>query len=413
MELVERHIITKNNKEWKKIDKLCLFSKALYNRSLYLIKNHYKDTSKFLRYKILDKKIREEENELYTLLPNNSSQQTLILLDRNFKSFFAALRAWKKDKSKFESCPQPPNYKKKDGRNIVIFTNNQAKLKDGFIKFPKRTELKSLKTKVDNLQQVRIVPRSSCYIIEVIYKKEVVDHNLNKDNYLAIDLGINNLATITTNQPGLKPILINGKPLKSINQYYNKKKAQLQSELQKNHNKKWSNKLSRLTLKRGNKIDYYMHHVSKFVVNYCVENDIGNIIIGYNKDWKQDVNMGKKNNQSFVMVPFLKLISQIGYKSELNSIEVIKIEESYTSKCSALDLEEICRHDEYVGKRKSRGLFKWSGGLLNADVNGSLNILRKVAKDDGFVHLFSRGCVDQPVKVNPLQSEQYKFSLKL
>jgi len=414
MKLVERHIITKNKSEWKHIDKLCFMSKNLYNYSLYLIKQEFEKTGKFLYYNPLEKKLRSEKHETYISLSNNTSQQILLILDHNFRSFFQSLKRWKKDKTKFKGCPKSPKYKHKTkGRNLLVFTSQQlGKKDDGFIYFPKKSRLKPLKTKVNrnNIKQVRIVPQTSCYVIEVIYEKEVKKHeNLNKNLYLSIDLGVNNLVSIISNQPGLRPILINGRIIKSVNQYYNKKKAKLQSNLENNHKRKWSKRLNSLNLKRNNKIEYYLHHTSKFIVEYCIKNNIGNVIIGKNYFWKQKVRIGNINNQNFVQIPFDKLIHYIQYKSELNGIKVKIINENYTSKCSALDLEEIKKHDNYIGQRIKRGLFKSSNSLINSDVNAALNILRKEIGND-FLNesLFNRGCVLQPVKINSLQRKQLK-----
>ena len=384
--------------------------KNLYNYSVYLIKKQFEEDGKFKYYNIIEKELRTSKNENYVALPNNSSQQILLVIDRSFKSFFHALRSWKRDKTKFRGCPRPPKFKDKiKGRNIIIFTCNQIRLRDGHILFPKKTNLKPLKTKVDNFNQVRIVPQSSCYVIEIVYEKEETNHeNINKNLYLGIDLGVNNIVSIISNQPGLKPILINGQIIKSYNQYFNKTKTKIQSNLKKNHNKNWSNRMSSLQLKRNNKVDYFLHHVSKFIVEYCIKNDIGNIVIGKNDGWKQKVNMGKSNNQKFVSIPYDKLISQIQYKSELNGIDVTTINESYTSKCSSLDLEEIKKHDKYAGKRTHRGLFKYSKGLINADTNASINILRKVIGNDFLISPPDRGLVHNPVKVNPLRRETNK-----
>jgi len=418
MKLVERHIIYKTHPEWKTIDHLCFLSKNLYNYSVYKIREHFKKTGKFMYYNKIEKELRTTKNENYIILPNNSSQQILLVIDRNFRSFFQALRRWKRNKTNFTGCPKPPKFKHKTkGRNLVIFTINQVKLKDGFIKFPKKTNLKPLKTKVDNINQVRIIPQTSCYVIEVVYEKEEIKHeNLNEHLYLGIDLGINNIVSMISNQPGLKPILINGQIIKSYNQYFNKTKAKIQSNLEKNHKRKTSNKLNRLQLKRNNKIDFYLHHVSKFIVEYCTTNDIGNIIIGKNDGWKQNINIGKVNNQKFVSIPYEKLIQQIEYKSKLNGIKIISHEESYTSKCSSLDIEEVKKHDKYIGKRIYRGLFKYSKGLINADTNAALNILRKVIGDtfiQDFLKSPNRGFVHNPVKVNPLQRIQLKTSTNL
>jgi len=405
MRLVERHIIKKSNSKWKKIDDLCFLSKNLYNYSLYQIKQHFELTGNFLYFNPLEKEMRITNQFDYRNLPAQTSQQILRVIDSNFRGYFQLLRKWKKNRKSLTGCPKPPKYKDKvKGRNLVIFTNQQVRIqkKTGYINFPKITGLKPLNTKVTNLQQVRIIPQTGCYIIEVIYEKEITEHeNLNIDKFLSIDLGVNNLASIITNQPGLNPILINGKIIKSINQYYNKTLAKLQSDLKKNHNKNSSNRTQRLNLKRNNKINDYLHKTSHFIVTYCIENNIQNIVIGKNKEWKQNCNIGKVNNQKFVSIPFEKLIHMIQYKAELNSINVILHEESYTSKCSALDLEPIKKHEKYIGKRVKRGLFKYSNGLVNADINGSLNILRKVIKDD-FINLLDRGFVHNPILVNPI-----------
>ena len=402
MKLVERHILTKSNPQWKTIDHLCFLSKNLFNYSLYRIKQVFEETGKYYDYNKLDHELKTQNHSAYRNLPNHTSQQILLVQHRNCKSFFALLKKWKKDKKSLTGCPELPYYKHKTkGRNLIVFTTNQAVIKDGYIHFPKKVNLQPIKTKVDNLQQVRIIPQSTCYVVEVVYNKEITKHeNLNENNYLSIDLGVNNLAGVTTNQPGLKPFLINGKIIKSINQYYNKKKAELQSSLEKNHKLYKSKRLDRLTHKRNNKINDYLHKTSHFIIEYCIEINIKNIVIGKNKNWKVECNMGKVNNQNFVSIPFEKLINQIAYKAELNSINVIIHEESYTSKCSSLDKEPVCKHDKYIGKRIKRGLFKYSNGLINADINSSLNILRKVI-GDGFLNplksLSNRGFVLNPV----------------
>ena len=401
MQLTEQHIIKKSNLNWVSIDNLCFKSKNLYNYANYTIKQFYEVNKKYLNYNAIEKLLRVEmQHGTYFALPNNSSQQILMILDKNWKSFFAALHSFKRDRSKFEGCPKSPKYKKKDGRNLIVFTINQAKLKNGFIHFPKKANLKPIKTNVTNFQQVRIIPKNSYYVIEVVYKKEfIINENLNDQNYLSIDLGVNNLCSIVSNQPDVKPLLINGRPLKSMNQYFNKKKAKIQGQLEKNHKRKTSNSLNKLSLKRKNKIDNYLHKTSKFIISYAIKTNSKNIVIGYNEKWKQDVNLGKRNNQNFVQIPYTRLISQIQYKALLNGVNVILQEESYTSKCSALDLESIEKHETYLGKRIKRGLFQSLTKKINADVNGALNILRKVIGDD---FLTNRGQVVCPIKINSL-----------
>lgn len=226
--------------------------------------------------------------------------------------------------------------------------------------------------------EVRVLPRNNHHIVEVVYK--VIEKELKPDNgrYASIDLGLNNLATVSSNV--VKPFIINGRPLKSINQYYNKEVARLQSLLK--DNKRTSKRIYNITLKRNNKVKDYLHKSSKTIMNFLVSNNISTLVIGYNEEWKQNINLGRRNNQSFVNVPFYTFIKQLEYKCKLEGINVITTEESYTSKCSFLDSEPLRKHNVYKGKRIKRGLFKSAKGkFINVDLNGSLNILRKVIGD--------------------------------
>ena len=385
---VEQHIVKKSNKntEWQVIDHLAFLSKNLYNTCLWTTKNHFEATGKWMRYSEMYKKFYNEQNPSFIALPAATAQQIMMVMDKNMKSYFALLKMYKKNKKSLNGCPKFPKYKDSlDGRNILIFTSQQMRLqKDETINFPKKTDLRPLKTKIPagSLKQVRIVPQSSCYIIEVVYEKEVVQAFPPNDSWLSIDLGVNNLMTCFDTVSN-KPTIVNGKPLKSINQFYNKKHAKLQSQLQKQYPKRHkSKKLNKLTTKRNRKIKDYLHKSSRFVVNYCLESGISNIAIGYNAEWKQNVQLGSKNNQNFVQIPFLTLINQIEYKAALLGITVIRNEESYTSKCSAMDLEPVKKHDTYCGKRIKRGMFiTGTGQRINADLNGAINILRNVAGD--------------------------------
>jgi len=400
MILVEQHSISKNNPNWKTIDMMCFISKNLYNSTLYTIKNRYKEDGKFLRFFDIEKHFRVTKDENYFKLPTATSQQILMQFDNNIKSYFALLKKWKKNKSSLLGCPKFPYYKDKiKGRNIILFPNQTIRHRDGKILFPKKTRLNPINTKLyktDKIKTCRIVPRSSHYIIEIVYERETNVINTGVNNS-AIDIGVNNLATLTIQ--GSNSIIINGKPLKSINQYYNKKKGKLQNELIKNNKKYSSKRIQQLSYKRNNKIKDYLHKSSRFIVDYLIEKDVKSLVVGHNKNWKQGVNLGKVNNQNFVYIPFNNFIQMLKYKCELVGIEFIINEESYTSKCSALDLEKICKHkdDEYVGKRIKRGLFQSVNYLINADVNGSLNIGRKVFGDD-FINLSNRGFVLNPVK---------------
>lgn len=231
----------------------------------------------------------------------------------------------------------------------------------------------------NELKQVRIIPKNKKFVVEVVYEKKEKEP-VKTDNYASIDLGLNNLATVCFND-GKNPFIINGKPLKSMNQYFNKRKSKIQSKLEKRNKNKWSNSLSELQEKRNNKVKDYLHKASRILVNQLVSNDISTLIIGYNPSWKQDINIGSRNNQNFVGIPFYMFINMLKYKCEMEGIVVIEQEEAYTSKCSFLDNEEIEKQDNYKGKRIKRGLFKsMNGTLINADLNGSYNIMKKAIR---------------------------------
>ena len=235
----------------------------------------------------------------------------------------------------------------------------------------------SVKT-TNKIIEIQVVPiKNNKYKINIVYDYKQEKLKVDNNQYCGIDLGINNLMTVTSNKRGCKPLVINGKPLKSINQYYNKTKAKYQSELPKGVNS--SKKIDNLTFKRNNKINDYLHKTTNKIMKFSLENELNTIVVGYNDFWKQKINIGKVNNQNFVQIPFEKMLFMLKYKCEKYGINLTTHEESYTSKCSFLDNEVICKHDEYQGKRIKRGLFKsGSGKLINADVNGSYNIIRKV-----------------------------------
>ena len=240
-------------------------------------------------------------------------------------------------------------------------------------------------------------------MVEVLYEVEEPALLENNGRYTAIDLGIDNLCSVSSNC--CNSFIINGKPIKSINQYYNKKKARLQQRLKKCQNRNKSKKLQKLTEKRNRKVKDYFHKTSRYVVNQLVSNQINTLIIGYNKGWKQEVNIGKRNNQKFVGIPFMMLRDMLSYKCKLNGINVIVTEESYTSKCSFIDNEEIKKKETYLGKRTKRGLYKSKNGrLINADINGSYNIMRKglikASLDDKVTYPECRGFVYNPDKIN-------------
>jgi putative transposase len=318
--------------------------------------------------------------EVFIALPAKTSQQIIILLGKNWKSFFKGIKGWAKHNKNYPGMPKLPNYKDKNGRNVVMFDYTQGSFSDGRYYFPRRDreKIEYIGTNItkDKFKLLMIVPYGNCYKIELVYEKEILEKEEYNNSYIAIDLGINNLATLTNNT-GMRPVIINGKILKSINQYYNK----LQSKAMSYVGTGSSNRIQRIRTKRNNIVENHLHKVSKHIIEYCKENNFDNIIIGYNPDWQRNSNIGSKNNQLFVQIPFAELIRKIQYKAEENGVRVFLVHEEYTSQSSFLDNDILPDHSgsyEFSGKRKSRGLYKTnSGTLINADVNGSYNILRK------------------------------------
>jgi putative transposase len=412
MHLAEKHIIKPSNELYSILDELCFKSKNLYNKANYIIRQEFINNKIYLNYFAIQKILQDANDVDYRSLPVVCAQQTLRLLDKNWKSFFRSIKDYSKNKSKYKGIPGLPKYKhKKKGRFVAVFTINgisKRYLKKGILKLTGVDyEIKIRNTtdiRQDTIQQVRIIPlKNRYYKIEIVYKKQEKEKKPKNNRVAAVDIGIDNLMAVTSNVRGLRPYIVNGRPLKSINQYCNKKRAALLSSLMKQHkNRYMSRRLEMLTFKRNQKVEDYMHKASRLFVNWCVENDIDTVVIGRNNGWKQEVNVGKANNQNFVSIPHNRLIQMITYKCQLEGIEVILVNESYTSKCSAFDLEEIGKKESYVGKRVKRGLFKTKEGLLvNADINGSFNILRKASTNgDDYITNVVEGLRFDPVRLN-------------
>jgi len=409
MHRTESHII-RNSKE---LDELSFCSKNLYNRANYIIRQKFIETSKqkedglvpnaiYLNYNEVEKELKSIEE--FNLLSSQTKQSVLRLLDKNWRSFFSSIKDWSKDKSKYKGKPNLPKYLDKTGRNILIYPGQNIFITKGFLKIPKSSTKVKTKILKKDLKEVRIVSQGNKnFKVEIIYNKEQVDLGLPKSRVFGIDIGLNNLLAITSNQIEIPNYLVNGRPLKSLNQYYNKKLSKLKSTLEIVNGVKKSKSIVSLNFKRKNKINDYLHKASRILINLCISNNIGKIVIGHNIGWKQDISIGKRNNQNFVNVPFNRLIQMIQYKAEELGIEVLLTEESYTSKIDHLALEEMKHQENYLGKRIKRGLFKSSLGIeLNADINGAIGILRKTneVSTEFLKTLGNRGCVSQPVKLN-------------
>lgn len=385
MQLVEQTIITKSDPRYEIIDRAAFASKNLCNAANYVIRQAFIFEHRYLGYAEVFHLIKH--TEAYQALPRKVSNDVLRLLDKNWKSFFAALKAYQEHPERFQGRPRLPKYKHKtDGRNILVYdiqALSKTALRKGVIA-PSQLGI-TIPTNQRNVKQVRIVPRSTHYVIEVVYEQAAEPASVDASLVAGIDLGIDNLATLTSNKPGSVPRIVNGKPLKSLNQWYNKRRAALQSLLP---GKRYTSKqLERLTDKRNRRVKHILHTASRRIVDLLVSEGIGTLVIGKNPNWKQEVNIGKRNNQNFVCIPHARFIQMLTYKCQLVGIQVILTEESYTSKCSFLDNEPIGKHETYAGKRVYRGLFRSADGYCyHADVNGSYNIIRKVLPD-----AFSKG----------------------
>lgn len=450
---VERHIIKENHKYYKMLDEFCFMSKNLYNYANYKVRQCFIICSKLSEGKEINNEERIFLNSLnvkvdeynqkrldkynkdiangktakepvklkyfgkdnkvikynfndflckgydYSNMPvAGASQQCLKLLEKNWKSFFESIKKWSKNKEGYTGRPKLPHYKQKNGREVLILTNNQCKLEEGYIQFPKTFNGFTLKTKVNNLQQIRILPRNKHLIIEVTYKYNTKEMLCDNGKYISIDIGLDNLATISNNI-GAKPIIINGKSLKSMNKYYNKEISHYREIAKRMNDLDYTRKMNKLTIKRNNKIEDYMHKASKSIIEYALGLNCNTIIIGNNKDWKRESKMSKKVNQSFVGIPHQRLIKMIQYKAENIGLNVILTEESYTSGTSFLDNEAPVKENYNKSRRVYRGLFKSNNSILiNADLNGAYQIMKKVVPN-----AFADGIEDvglHPIRVN-------------
>jgi len=364
------------------------------------------------------------ESDVYKALPAKVSQLVIKQVSDSWDTYFKALAAYKEDPKKFTGKPKIPGYKDTNGRNIVKY-NNQAYSKRELAKYgvvcPSKTSLRVPAKSItqDNLVEVRLVPKYGYYVIEVVYEvDDPVVCQPSQSLVAAIDLGLDNLATVVFNAPNVSPFIINGKPLKSVNQWWNKQKAWLQSLLPKGQHT--SKRIEAITRKRNCYGDNYIHHATKRIVEEIQTLGVWKVVVGKNPEWKREVNLGRVNNQKFIQIPYNKFINVLTYKLEAVGIEIVVAEESYTSKASFLDWDniptynpEVKQKHKFSGKRIKRAWYKTSDGtLIHADVNGAYNIGRKVVPT-AFESLKSivardRGClVVHPRRITPVFPSQY------
>lgn len=375
MILCERHIIKKSHPFYDECDNLTFLAKNLYNATLYYQRESFFNKD-FKNYYDVNRVFTHGNQKDYRALPSKVSKQVQMLVDKSFKSYFALVK--KKVNGDYSKSVRIPRYLgKTSGRCVVPYPKDASSLKnDGFVKLSKTSIV--IKTNIDkrNIQGARIVPKGNHYVIDILYKKTCQPLKSETPTRVAfIDPGLNNLLTVTSNC--FNPLIYNGKPLKAINQLSNKMIATLKSKLSE-RGLRTSSLLQSVYSKRSRRLTDLTHKITTELVNQLDSYNIDTVIFGHNIGQKQDINLGKVTNQNFVQIPFTQLMKQLQYKCELRGIRFIETEESYTSKCSFLDGESICKHSVYQGKRLKRGLFETSTGkLINADVNGSLNIGRK------------------------------------
>ena len=380
--------VTPFDQSYNEIDQMLFLSKNLYNTCLYIERQIFfqkRDcTDPVLKSKLkgfidnfmLSKQLQDENNPDYRALPSAVSQQICKQVYSNYKSFFSLNKKGLKARI-------PRYLDKTKGRNKLSFPKNvisKPNLRNGIIKLTGLKCTFKLPDYIDykTVQQIDIVRTKNRTIkVLILYSVPKVPLKGNNGKVLGIDLGLNNLMSVVSNTNDFRPVIYDGKPLKAINQFCNKQVSKLKS-LSKNI---ITEKICSIYRNRMNKINDYLHKCSSDLINQAVSNGFNTIIIGKNKSWKQEVNLGTRNNQNFVQIPFNNLISKIRYKASLKGIEVIETEESYTSKCSFFDNEYPCKQETFKGERTFRGLFKSSKGFINADLNGALNIIKKVFKD--------------------------------
>jgi putative transposase len=366
------------------VSRACHLSSNLYNQVNYILRQQFLKHEKLSGYNALAKQFSmpsgNEDHDNYRKLPAQTAQWTIKKVVQSWSSFFKAMKVYRKHPEKFTGRPRIPRYREKNGEFIVIFTSQQCRIQDGILKFPKIMELE-VKTglKNVNLREVRIIPQGSGYTVEIVYAKEITGTiGMKPERVMGVDIGVRNLVTIG-NSISVQGIAVRAGLLKSINQFFNRELARLRSinDLQGNERKQ-TKRIQKLFMVRNRKVKDIMHKLSRSIVVYAKNLDTDTIVIGHNEGWKQSVNMGRKNNQNFVQLPFSTLIQQIRYKAEEAGINVIIQDESHTSKCSFLDNESIEHHDTYLGKRIRRGVFQSARGTrIHADLNGSYNIIKK------------------------------------
>ena len=409
---VKQQVKHLSKEDYKSLKELCHIAKNLTNEAIYNVRQYYFTEGKFLKYEKNYTLLKSSPN--YKALNSNMAQQILKEVDGSFKSFFGLLKLAKQGKYAFKDC-KLPHYLSKDGYTSLVIgfvrlNGNKLMLpfSNSFKKNHKAVEITIPPVLLDKkIKEIRILPKANVRFFEIqyIYEADCIQRNLNQSNALALDLGLNNLVTVVSNTG--KSFIIDGRKLKSINQWFNKENARLQSIKDKQHfDKKTTNRQKAIARDRNNKVNDYMNKTVRIIIDYCINNDIGTLVVGYNVTFQRNSHIGKQNNQNFVNIPYGRLRDKLSYLCELNGIVYVEQEESYTSKASFWDNDDIPVYNndnpkeyEFSGRRVHRGLYKTANGIvLNADINGALNIMRKSSVVDMNI-LYGRGEVDTPIRI--------------
>ena len=409
---VKQQVKHLSKEDYLSIKELCHFAKNLTNEAIYNVRQYYFTEGEFLKYEKNYTLLKNSPN--YRALNSNMAQQILKEVDGSFRSFFRLLKLSKQGKCAFRDC-KLPHYLPKDGYTTLVIgfvrlSGNKLILpfSNSFKKTHKPIQITIPPVLLDKkVKEIRIIPKANARFFEIqyIYEAECMQRNLNPNHALALDLGISNLVTAVSSNG--RSFIIDGRKLKSINQWFNKENARLQSIKDNQHfGRKTTNRQKAIARDRNNKVNDYMNKAARKVIDYCITNDIGTLVVGYNETFQRNAHIGKQNNQNFVNIPYGQLRDKLEYLCELNGIAFVKQEESYTSKASFWDKDDIPVYNadnpgDYIfsGNRIHRGLYKTaSGKTINADVNGALNIMRKSSVVDMNI-LYSRGEVDTPVRI--------------
>ena len=409
---VKQQIKHLSKEDYKSIKELCHIAKNLTNEAIYNVRQYYFTEDKFLKYEKNYTLLKSSPN--YKELNSNMAQQILKEVDGSFKSFFGLIKLAKQGKYSFKDC-KLPHYLPKDGYTTLVIgfvrlNGNKLILpfSNNFKKTHKVVEITIPPVLLDKkVKEIRILPKANARYFEIqyIYETECIQRNLNTQNALALDLGVNNLVTAVSSTG--KSFIVDGRRLKSINQWFNKENARLQSIKDKQRfGKKPTNRQKAIARDCNNKVNDYMNKAARMIIDYCINNDIGTLIAGYNVTFQRNSHIGKQNNQNFVNIPYGRLRDKLAYMCELNGITYVEQEESYTSKASFWDKDNIPVYNndnpkeyEFSGNRVHRGLYETANGkTFNADINGALNIMRKSSVVDMNI-LYGRGEVDTPIRI--------------